>query len=234
MPKTLFAVITLLFAYTCALAQLPDSKLAADTRATLWPQLQTELHNKGLIPGSALFIRIFKEEHNLEIWVKSDQQYRLFKTYPICYFSGGLGTKTYENDGKSPEGFYTIAAKQLNPQSNYHLAINIGYPNQLEKMKGYTGTDIMINGNCVSIGCYAMTDRVIDEIYTLVYKSLEAGQQSIPVHIFPFRLKADYLKNLSASAYYNLWSNMKPGYDLFERDHIPPQVSVVNKQYAFK
>jgi len=109
------------------MAQLPDSKLAKSVRNTVWPRIESELHEKGFKNADRIFIRIFKEEHILEIWVKNDANYKLFKTYSICYFAGGLGTKTHTNDGKSPEGFYTITAKQLNPFSNYHLAINIGY-----------------------------------------------------------------------------------------------------------
>src|SRR5476651_1949896 len=137
-------------------APLPDSKLATNVRTTVWPRLLDQLHDRDLANANSVYLRIFKQEHILEVWVKNDKQYHLFKSYPICYFSGGLGTKTHVNDGKSPEGFYTLTAGQLNPVSNYHLALNIGYPNALEKAKGYTGNAIMIHGNCASIGCYAM------------------------------------------------------------------------------
>jgi murein L,D-transpeptidase YafK len=96
---------------------LPDSKLATNVRNNVWPRLLDEMHNKDIADVKAVYIRIFKEEHILEIWVKGNKRYQLFKTYPICFFSGGLGTKTHENDGKSPEGFYTITAGQLNPVS---------------------------------------------------------------------------------------------------------------------
>lgn len=213
---------------------IPDSKLAADVRTAVWPRLEKELKNGGFKAGNPVYLRIFKEEHKLEIWMKNGSKYHLFKTYPVCFFSGGAGTKTRVNDGKSPEGFYTIKPGQLNPYSHYHLAINIGYPNQLEKARGYTGTDIMIHGYCVSIGCYAMTNPVIEEIYTLVYKSFDAGQTMIPLHIFPFKLSTGNLKPYTASGNFALWSNMKTGYDLFENNHIPPAVSVSGKQYTFR
>lgn len=234
MHKTLLALISFFFFNSQSITKIPDSKRAADVRAAVWPRMKKELANGGFKPGNPIYIRIFKEERILEIWIKDSSKYRLFKTYPVCYFSGGFGTKTRENDGKSPEGFYTIAPLQLNPSSHYHLAINIGYPNQLEKIKGYSGTDIMIHGNCVSIGCYAMTDPQIDDIYTLVYKTFKAGQTVIPLHIFPFKLNANNMKRSSWSSYFSHWKNMKAGYDLFESKHIPPVVSVVNKQYAFK
>ncbi|EHQ28400.1 L,D-transpeptidase family protein [Mucilaginibacter paludis] len=234
MLKALLVLISFFLLINHPVTDLPDSKLAADVRAAVWPRLEKELNNGGFKAGSPIYIRIFKEEHILEIWVKKDSTYSLFKTYPVCYFSGGFGTKTRINDGKSPEGFYYITPWQLNPVSHYHLAINIGYPNQLEKSKGYTGTDIMIHGHCASIGCYAMTDPLIEEIYTVVYKSLAAGQTAIPLHIFPFKLNATNMKLCAASDYFSFWNNMKAGYDLFESRRIPPVVSVVNKQYAFK
>lgn len=231
MHKTLLVFISFFLFINLHAAEIPDSRLAADVRAVVWPRMEKELKSVGFKTGNPVYIRIFKEEHILEIWIKDNSKYRLFKTYPVCYFSGGAGTKMRINDGKSPEGFYTITPRQLNPVSHYHLAMNIGYPNQLEKLKGYTGSDIMIHGQCVSIGCYAMTDPLIEEIYTLVYQTFKAGQTVIPLHIFPFKLNADHMKRYARSDY---WNNLKTGYDLFEKNRIPPIISVVNKQYAFK
>lgn len=236
MPNTLFALISLCFFVNHLTTEIPDSKRAADVRAAVWPRMEKELKDGGFKVGNPIYIRIFKQEHILEIWIKKNKKYSLFKTYPVCYFSGGLGTKKRMNDGKSPEGFYSITPRQLNPQSHYHLAINTGYPNQLEKLKGYTGTDIMIHGSCVSIGCYAMTDPLIEDIYTLVYKTFQAGQTVIPLHIFPFKPNADNMKHYAAYDCLDFWRNMKVGYDLFEKTRIPPvvSVSIANKQYTFK
>lgn len=165
MPKFIFG-----FSLLCALLfqsfKLPDSEIAKAERLKLWPKITKELAEKGLKANSQIYIRIFKLENELEIWVKAGKKYEFFKTYNICYFTGGLGTKTRNGDGKSPEGFYTLTPKQLAPVSNYYLAINIGYPNELELSKGYTGNAIMIHGHCASIGCYAMTNDGIAEIYT--------------------------------------------------------------------
>ena len=129
------------------------------------------------VPGDQLYLRLFKQESILEIWYKhKNQQYQLSKTWKICTFSGGLGSKKAEGDGKSPEGFYATQRNLLNPNSNYHLAFNIGYPNTYDRSKGYTGSYIMIHGKCVSIGCYAMTDKGIEEIYALVSQALSSGQ----------------------------------------------------------
>lgn len=232
MPK-LFFILLLSFLTLNKPADLPDSKRASGVRATLWPKLQAEMNDGGFDSKTRIYLRIFKQTDEFEVWAKKGNKYALFKRYDICYYSGGLGTKTKMGDGKSPEGFYTITAKQLNPVSNYHLAINIGYPNQLEKQKGYTGDAIMVHGNCASIGCYAMTDTRIEEIYTLVYKALEAGQDKINLDIFPFRMNDYHMDFFSASPYLPFWKTMKPGYDIFEKKRVPATAKVVGKKYSF-
>jgi murein L,D-transpeptidase YafK len=212
---------------------LPDSKLAKDVRAKVWPGLKSTLTDKGFKSNASIYLRIFKDESLLEVWIKSGQRYQLFKSYEICYFSGGLGTKTRSGDGKSPEGFYTIEPAQLNPVSSYYLSINIGYPNKLEKLKGYTGDAIMVHGHCASIGCYAMTNPGIEEIYTLVYKAFESGQQKIQLDIFPFRMDDQHLKNYATNPFLPSWKKMKPGYDLFEKKHVPALAVIKGKEYFF-
>lgn len=213
---------------------LPDSDRAKSIRQKIWPKVQADLADKSLKFNQPIYIRIFKEENDLEIWVKSDQRYQFFKSYNICFFSGGLGTKTKAGDKKSPEGFYTIGPGQLNPTSSYHLAINIGYPNKLEASKGYTGDQIMIHGICASNGCYAMTNDGIDEIYTIVYKAFESGQQKIQLAVFPFRMDKQHMEKYDKSSCLAFWDSLKPGYDLFERDHLPPIVTIKGQNYSIK
>lgn len=232
MSKLIFGLLLSLFLFNPK-NNLPDSKLAKDVRAKVWPKLQGELTEKGLNINSSLYLRVFKEESALEIWIRSGREYQFFKSYNICYFSGGLGTKTRSGDGKSPEGFYIITPAQLHPVSSYYLAINIGYPNKLEQLKGYTGDAIMVHGHCASIGCYAMTDDGIAEIYTLVYKNFESGRQKIHLDIFPFRMDRGYLSKYATSSYLPCWKSMQPGYDLFEKNHIPAVAVIRKKAYAF-
>lgn len=212
---------------------IPDSKLAKNVRIKVWPPLQHELADKGLKPGSALYIRIFKEDNYLEIWVKNGQSYQFFKSYNICFFSGGLGPKVSEGDLKSPEGFYTITPSQLNPASTYHLAINIGYPNKVERAKGWTGSAIMIHGICASDGCYAMTDDGIEDIYTLVYEAFLGGQKTMHLDIFPFRMDEGHMKKYARSSVISFWKNLRPGYEFFEKNHVPADVDANGKEYKF-
>ena len=232
MPK-IFIPLLVAALFIIHKTELPDSDRAKTVRTAVWPRLQTELREKGLKLNSPIYIRLFKDVSALEVWVKAGKQYRLFKTYEICTYSGGLGTKTRSGDGKSPEGFYTIEPKQLNPVSNYYLAINVGYPNKLEQLKGYTGDAIMVHGHCASIGCYAMTNPRIEEIYTLIYKAFEGGQQKIDLDIFPFRMDSEHMKAYSAYPSLAFWKTMKPGYDLFEKNHVPAVVGIRGREYAF-
>jgi murein L,D-transpeptidase YafK len=233
MPKLLSLLLISFLLMINPKAGLPDSKRASDVRTTIWPKLQKELNDKGFKTNFSVYLRIFKDQDQLEVWIKSGTKYQLFKNYEICYYSGGLGTKTHSGDGKSPEGFYSIEPRQLNPVSNYHLAINIGYPNKLEQLKGYTGDAVMIHGHCASIGCYAMTDPRIEEIYTLVYKAFESGQQKINLDIFPFRMNKTHMDFYNRHPSFTFWKSMKPGYDLFEKDHISHNAFIKEKNYAF-
>ena len=123
----------------------------------------------------------------MEIWKQNrDGEYALLKTYPICRWSGDLGPKKKQGDRQAPEGFYTITPGQMNPNSNYYLAFNTGYPNAYDRAWGYTGSELMVHGDCSSRGCYAMTDEQIQEIYALARESFFGGQKSFPA-CRPFR-----------------------------------------------
>jgi murein L,D-transpeptidase YafK len=195
--------------------------------------LGDELASSGLEIGQPIFIRIFKEESELEVWLEGEGGFELLRTYPVCYFSGHLGPKLREGDLQSPEGFYFVRPSQLNPNSRYHLAFNIGYPNAYDRAHGRTGGAIMVHGDCVSIGCYAMTDPGIEEIYTLAEAALNHGQPFFRVHIFPFRMTDANMRRHSGSAWYGFWENLRQGYDFFEKSRIPPDVRVERATYLF-
>ena len=202
--------------------------------ARVRPKLETRLSEKQLTYGAPIFLRIFKESSELELWIQADRGYRHFETYRICNYSGGLGPKLREGDGQSPEGFYRVRAAQLNPCSSYHLSFNLGFPNDYDRAHGRTGSLLMVHGNCVSIGCYAMTDAKIEEIYALAEASLRAGAESFPVHIFPFRMTADAMERHKDSRWFGEWSNFKAGYDYFEAHRRPPTVAVRGGRYVFR
>jgi murein L,D-transpeptidase YafK len=192
--------------------------------------LPQRLAVKGLGRGDPVFIRIFKEESALELWMRDGADWRLFQTYEVCRWSGRLGPKLREGDRQAPEGFYEVGLGQLNPFSRHHLAMNIGFPNTFDRVHGRTGSFLMIHGGCASIGCYAMTDAAVDDIYRLVEAALRGGQRRVPIHIFPFRLTESNLTRHATSRWAGFWQSLKHGYDAFERGRLPA-VDVVNGRY---
>ncbi len=230
----LFLTITLLPIVSEA-ADVPSSPRSREAISRVEPALKNELAQSGLRYGDPIFIRIFKDSKELELWIKDKNQFKLFKTYAICTYGwGGLGPKTRQGDGQAPEGFYSIAPIQINPQSEFHLSFNLGYPNAYDRAHGRTGAALMVHGSCVSIGCYAMTDTGIEEIFALIVSALKNNQQSFKVHIFPFRMTAENMTHHRHSPWYEFWQNLKQGYDFFENNgHIPPHVAAKNKKYVF-
>lgn len=180
------------------------------------PRLEPELKAGGWSWGAAAYIRAFKRERVLELWLKRGARYEMFRAYPICAMSGGLGPKQKQGDQQVPEGLYAITRRSLNPFSVFHLSMNIGYPNAQDRRRGRTGGDIMIHGNCVSLGCLAMTDAGIEEIYTLVQAALtatSADPRGVPVHIFPFRMEGLELWRHWRWPHFEFWRKLKPVYD---------------------
>lgn len=208
-----------------------DRAAAAATRVR--PAIDRDLATLGLPFGSPVFLRVFKREKVLELWLRAgDGRHLLFRSYPICTYSGDLGPKQRQGDNQAPEGFYSVGAAQLNPLSRYHLAFNLGYPNAYDRAHARTGDFLMVHGSCVSIGCYAMGDAAIEEIYTLVAAALDRGQKRIDVHAFPFRLDDAALDAARHSPWHVFWSELKPAYDAFERDRKPPRIRVRDAHYV--
>jgi murein L,D-transpeptidase YafK len=203
--------------------------------ARVTPELRKTLAQKKLQLGAPVFLRIFKETNELEVWVgTADRHYVLFKTYPICTWSGALGPKLRTGDWQAPEGFYPVAAAQLNPYSRYHLSFDLGYPNAYDRAWQRTGSALMVHGHCVSIGCYAMGDSGIEEIYTLADAALRAGQAAFDVHVFPFRMTDAALASHATHEWYAFWQELKPAYDAFEKTRVPPVIAVRDKHYVVR
>ena len=196
--------------------------------------LRQRIETQGFNWGAPVFMRIFKQSNELEVWLqKADGTFDLFKTYPICTWSGELGPKLRQGDRQAPEGFYFVTPAAMNPQSAYHLSFNLGYPNAYDHAHGRTGDYLMVHGNCVSIGCYAMTDKGIEELYLLAAAAFENGQPFFRTHIFPFRMTVQAVAAHESNQWIDFWRNLKTGYDWFEEKRVPPDVSLRDSVYVF-
>jgi len=193
-----------------------------------------ELETKNMAKESPILIRIFKEESELELWkVDKSGRFALLRTYPICRWSGELGPKIQEGDRQAPEGFYTVTPELMNPNSHYHLAINIGFPNVYDRANGRSGASLMIHGDCASVGCYAMTDEQITEIYSLAREAFFGGQRSFQIQAYPFRMTPVNVARHRDSPHLTFWKLLKEGYDHFEVTRKEPKVAVCDKHYVF-
>ena len=196
-------------------------------------ELLSLFQQKNMPTHSPILVRIFNAEAELEIWKQDTSgRFQILKTYPICRWSGDLGPKLHEGDRQAPEGFYTVTPELMNPNSNFFLAINTGYPNRFDKANGRTGSLLMIHGDCLSSGCFAMTDEQISEIYSLARDSL-LGRPSFQVQAYPFRLTPANLARHRDNPNLAFWKMLKVGNDHFEATGFEPKVDVCDRLYVF-
>lgn len=249
--KSLLAFSLLLFS-----ASLSSSDQTKSFRDLQWkfPRVRTAAAEKDALlrerfqakhlpyPPHAILLRAFKKEAVLELWAAAvaGQPYVLVHEYRICTSSGVLGPKGRFGDTQVPEGFYEL--DWFNPQSNFFLSMHINYPNASDRILGFRqnlGGDIFLHGDCASIGCLPITDDGIKEVYWLAVLVHSQGQAHLPIEIFPARLTDDGLRSLAATRRYqseliSFWSNLKEGYDFFDKGHVPPHVATRSDgSYAF-
>lgn len=196
--------------------------------------LLAEMRKKGMTPRSPVLIRIFKQESELEVW-KQDRsgRYALLTTYPMCRWSGRLGPKKAEGDRQAPEGFYKVTKGRLNPRSRYHLSFDLGYPNALERAKGYTGSALMVHGACSSSGCFAISDDAVADAYAVVRDALKAGQSSVQVQSLPFRMTPRNMAIHRDNPSYEFWTDLKKGADRFDVTRKPSEFVICEGRYRF-
>ncbi|WP_375460717.1 L,D-transpeptidase family protein [uncultured Enterovirga sp.] len=233
MIKTAFiaAVAAALFVGSVAVAAPggPEKAFAPIPSAT-----QALMSARDTQAGAPILMRAFKKEAELEVWkLARNGRYVLLKTFPICRWSGQLGPKLKTGDRQAPEGFYSVTSKQMNPNSAYHLSFDLGYPNAYDRAHGATGSFLMVHGICSSMGCYAMTDEQISEIYALAREAFAGGQRAFQFQSYPFRLTAANMARARSEPHIDFWRQLKVGYDRFEGSGEEPAVGVSGGRYSF-
>ncbi len=218
------------------LSACQDSEGLRSGRA--WKPVPAEMislmEQKGSTKSAPILLRAFKKEAELEVWkMRADGTYAHLKTYPMCRWSGQLGPKVREGDRQVPEGFYTITPGQMNPNSQYYLAFNVGYPNAYDKAHGFTGGAIMVHGACSSAGCFSMTDEQIGEIYAIARDAFAGGQRAIQMQSMPFRMNPENLARHRLDPNMKFWREIKEGVDQFEVTKREPQVAFCGRRYVF-
>jgi len=236
-PRTLLRALLApaAIAVAIALAGCGGAPTVSRDMQPLSERVLAELKAKRMEKDSPILVRIFKEESELEVWKQDDSgRFALFRSYPICRFSGELGPKIKTGDRQAPEGFYTITPGLMNPNSSQYLAINTGFPNAYDRANGRTGSFLMIHGGCSSAGCYAMTDEQMGEIYALAREAFFGGQTSFQLQAYPFRMTPLNMARHRDSPHMAFWRMLKEGHDHFEVTRLEPRVGVCEKRYIFE
>ncbi|NMO14313.1 L,D-transpeptidase family protein [Pyxidicoccus fallax] len=217
-----------------ALSAHAEPPRVAAARKSKTPVIAALFKSAGVAwPPERMYVRAFKHERELEVWAgaKAGPLVKV-KTYPFCAASGELGPKRQRGDLQVPEGFYTIDL--FNPWSDYHLSMRVSYPNAADK-KHKTAADpggnIFVHGDCVSIGCIAIENEPIQELYVMVLDTRAKTKRDVPIHIFPRRLDAEGLKALergrpATDPRLAFWRSLQPAYTHFEESRLVPVTSV--------
>jgi murein L,D-transpeptidase YafK len=202
-------------------------------------RLAPSLAAAGLRAGDPVVLRLFKEERELEIWMKPAQEslYVLFKIHRLSAVAGGPGPKLREGDGQAPEGFYAVSRRGLRPETRHHLGLDFGFPNDLDQAKGRGGSEVWIHGGgSAAAGGYALAPAAMDEVYALVDAALRKGTASVPTHLFPFRLTDRRMDEVvkERSRWTDHWVQLKEGFDFFDNVRLPPAIDLAEGRPRFE
>ena len=222
-----------LAAVLAAVLVVHDVSAASKHEAPIPAATLALVRERGTTPAAPILVRVYKKEAELEVWKKAGGRFVHLKTYPICRWSGQLGPKLRQGDRQAPEGFYTVAPGQMNPNSAYHLSFDLGFPNAYDRAHGATGKFLMVHGICSSAGCYAMTDAQVEEIYSLAREAFAGGQAAFQVQAYPFRMTAQAMARHRLDRHVDFWRQLKEGSDRFEATGEEPAVGVVAGRYVF-
>ncbi len=219
-------------------ADVSEAEYPRNLSASGLASLSTGVEGLGLAVGDPVFLRVFKEEGELEVWMQGDgdSHFTLFKVYRINGWSGSLGPKIKEGDRQMPEGFYYISSSRMRPDTKHHLGMDLGFPNEYDQFHGRSGSDLMIHGGGGGSGAFVLNPHDMTEIHSLAESALRGGQRLFRVNIFPFRMTDRRMNQEweSQPDWIDFWVNLKEGYDFFENANFPPDVSIGGGEYVFR
>jgi murein L,D-transpeptidase YafK len=186
----------------------------------------------GLSLGAPLYLRLIRDQARLEVWAKprSENSYVRLRTFKLCGKNGVLGPRQSARTGQA-EGFYAITPSQMRPVGVTYLGFGFGWPNAYDQKRGWKGAPSLVQAGCTTGRHYGLTDQDMEEVYTMVYFALRAGQTNVPLHIFPFQMSPFKMLQIGTGAKASFWNELAPAWQAFERTKTPPQVRVQGRRY---
>ena len=229
-----FRVLGVLLAAGTPIAARPALAQSAKASAPIPAATLALMQARGTTASAPVLFRAYKRESEIEVWKRAaGGRFVHVKTFPICRWSGQLGPKRKTGDRQTPEGFYTVPQRQMNPNSSYYLSFDVGYPNAYDRAQGSTGSAVMVHGVCSSMGCFAMTDGVVGEIYAIAREAFAGGQAAFQFQSYPFRMTAQNMARHRTDPNIAFWRQLKEGSDRFEALGEEPAVGVAGGRYVF-
>ncbi|GIU66214.1 hypothetical protein [Candidatus Phycosocius spiralis] len=211
---------------------IPVTSIGAAAIERTRQRLSFAYSDLGLNLGAPLYLRLIRDQSKLEVWAKPAQQraYIRLRTVKLCGKNGMIGPRQSANSGQA-EGFYAITPNQLRPAGVTYLGLGFGWPNAFDQKRGWKGAPSLLQAGCTTGRHYGLTDQDMEEVYTMVYFALRAGQASVPLHIFPFQMSPFRMLQVGKGAKANFWKELEPAWQAFERTKTPPHVSVQGRRY---
>ena len=232
--SALLALATPILALGAVIAASPASAEPSKAFAPIPAATLALMQARGTTAAAPVLFRAYKKESEIEVWKRAGSgRFVHVKTFPICRWSGQLGPKRKSGDRQTPEGFYTVPQRQMNPNSRYYLSFDVGYPNAYDRAHGSTGSAVMVHGVCSSMGCFAMTDQMVGEIYAIAREAFAGGQSAFQFQSFPFRMTAANMARHRTDPNIDFWRQLKEGADRFDALGEEPAVSVAGGRYVF-
>ena len=232
--SALLALAMPILALGAVIAASPASAEPSKAFAPIPAATLALMQARGTTAAAPVLFRAYKKESEIEVWKRAGTgRFVHVKTFPICRWSGQLGPKRKSGDRQTPEGFYTVPQRQMNPNSRYYLSFDVGYPNAYDRAHGSTGSAVMVHGVCSSMGCFAMTDQVVGEIYAIAREAFAGGQSAFQFQSYPFRMTAANMARHRTDPNIDFWRQLKEGADRFDAIGEEPAVGVVAGRYTF-
>jgi hypothetical protein len=210
--------------------------LSAAARASIArsnTRLGFALDDSGIDWAAPVFLRLIKNTGRLEVWMVRNNRFVLFRRFKVCGDSDvSPGPRLSAAPNRVPEGIYRINANSLSVRTGRYLGVGIGWPTAVDRSFGARLPDgaVLLDGRCAGNGSIGLTDQDMEEVYTLLWAALQAGQSVIQFHIYP-KPMGQNLDPETMAGYERFYRDLSSIWDAGGGQGNPPSVITTAKGY---